>query len=105
MSDKKKIRALFRTAVFERDHYICQVCMTRYDPKDLDAHHVRNRNEMPNGGYVMENGITLCKSCHISVEEAYFSTDPDPQLTPEALYLLIGSSRDIAWQKSLLLEK
>lgn len=30
--------------------------------RDLDAHHITDRNEMPNGGYVPENGISLCKT-------------------------------------------
>ena len=39
---------------------------------------------MANGGYVKENGISLCDCCHIKAEVGV--------LTSEFLYGLIGSS-------------
>ena len=54
---KKEVRAKFRETVFERDGNVCAVCG---DPPPLDAHHIINRNEMPDGGYVLFNGISLC---------------------------------------------
>ena len=47
---KKQIRENFRNTVFERDGHKCLVC-NRSDVK-LDAHHIIDRHEMPNGGYV-----------------------------------------------------
>lgn len=38
----------------------------------LDVHHITNRKMMPNGGYVKENGITLCDCydvCHFRAEQ------------------------------------
>ena len=57
MSKKKKlIREQFRDAVFKRDDYKCQHCGEDVGPvlanQYLDAHHITDRNEMPNGGYV-----------------------------------------------------
>ena len=46
--DKKAMRNAFRNAVFERDGYCCIMC-GRKDVK-LDAHHIKDRSEMPNGG-------------------------------------------------------
>ena len=58
----------FRAAVFGRDGFTCRGCGFASTPERaedaLDAHHITDRNEMPNGGYVAENGITLCEVCH-----------------------------------------
>lgn len=69
---KKKIREQFRKSVFERDNYTCQVCKKKFEADDLDAHHIVNREEFEDGGYFLENGITLCKiddNCHLKVEK------------------------------------
>jgi hypothetical protein len=65
--------------------------------EELDAHHIVNRNDMPNGGYVKENGITLCKvgeNCHLKAEEAQEGFDA------ETLFRLIGSSQQKAERAS-----
>ena len=92
---KKNIRALFRTAVFSRDQYQCAVCGST---EALDAHHITDRGEMSNGGYVPENGITLCSECHKKAEfyhasgKAFFKKG----FLPEDLYRLIESSLEQA---------
>lgn len=66
MSAKKKnIRDKFRSDVFGRDGYQCRVCSRDHG---LDAHHVTDRKEIPDGGYVKENGISLCDACHLKAE-------------------------------------
>lgn len=97
---KKQIRKRFRTAVFERDQYRCKVC--GFDqPEALDAHHITDRNEMPNGGYVLENGITLCTiSCHQLAEEFHRTGQPVPGYSPNELYALIESSKEQAVRAS-----
>jgi 5-methylcytosine-specific restriction endonuclease McrA len=93
MSDRKKVtRARFRDSVFGRDKYACRVCGWKQYPDILDAHHVTNRNDMPNGGYVKENGVTLCPDCHIKAEAG--------SITAEHLYKLIGSSYELAKKAS-----
>ena len=69
----------------------------------LDAHHITDRNEMPNGGYVPENGITLCiadddDSCHFKAEVWHRSgkTAFFPGYKPDDLYALIDSSYEKA---------
>lgn len=96
MKTKKQIRSSFRNSVFQRDKYTCQICGKRYTEEDaeafLDAHHITNRNLMPNGGYVKENGISLCKngdpSCH-ELAEAQL-------ITEDELYKKINSSYEKA---------
>ena len=66
----------------------------------LDAHHITNREEMPNGGYVKQNGISVCDDCHLKAE-AFWSTGESVQgFSPEDLYKLIGSSLEIATKAS-----
>lgn len=104
MSAKKKIRSKFREAVFARDNYTCKVC-GRKDVK-LDAHHIESRKSLPNGGYVKENGITLCDTesgCHLKAEQWLASGTGISEFSPAELYNLIGSSRAIAEEASRLL--
>lgn len=108
---KKKIRELFRNAVFERDGHKCRVCGIKPE-LPLDAHHITPREVMPYGGYVKENGISLCNKCHIYAEARLESEDPKgfaigdlDAFKSEELYKLINSSYEKAYQASLKLDK
>jgi predicted restriction endonuclease len=99
--DKKTIREAFRQAVFRRDGYRCAMC-GRSDVK-LDAHHITDRKDMPNGGYVAENGITLCdcdQGCHWKAEHHHATGKAYPGYSPEELYAKIGSDPVKAWESS-----
>lgn len=98
MGKKKEIRAKFREVVFSRDKNKCRVCGKADTP--LDAHHITDRNEMPNGGYVLENGISLCSNCHILAEKYHETGVAVPGYSPEDLYSRIGSSKDLAIESS-----
>lgn len=103
MSDKKKIRENFRNEVFKRDGFKCKIC--KKDGK-IDAHHITDRNDMPGGGYVKENGITLCdngeQGCHFKAELHTVGKTVEGY-EPETLYKMIKSSYDIAYNSSLKL--
>lgn len=103
MKRKAIIRATFREAVFERDGYRCKFCGAS---GKLDAHHITDRSEMPNGGYVPENGITVCEPCHLSCEKYHMSGGREwvDGRHPEDLYSLIGSSKEKAVKASEQLE-
>jgi len=92
---KKKIRQAFRDAVFGRDGYVCKKCGKK---SNLDAHHITDRDEMPNGGYVPENGISLCEQCHLKAEVWNRSQGGAYVIgfRPEELYEIIESSLDQA---------
>ena len=68
----------------------------------LDAHHITDRSEMPNGGYVHENGIALCPECHIKAEKFHQTNGQDWEqgFHPNDLYLKIGSSHKKAYVAS-----
>jgi 5-methylcytosine-specific restriction endonuclease McrA len=72
---KKAIRATFRESVFTRDKHRCVICG---DVNNLDAHHIIDRHNMPNGGYILENGVTLCTIHHLQAEHGI--------ITPRELY-------------------
>lgn len=97
MSIKKKhIRKQFRKNVLSRDRYTCVCCGAKPLIELLDPHHITDRNDMPNGGYVPENGITLCGDCHIKAEAFHNEKTPEPGFSPNELYERIGSSLQIA---------
>lgn len=100
MSQKKKqIRQQFRDSVFSCDKFKCVFC---YITENLDAHHITDRNEMPNGGYVKENGITLCHKHHADAEVWHqFNGELwEDGMTPNDLYHKIGSSLELAIKES-----
>lgn len=92
---KKEIRKIFKAIVFDRDKGKCRLCGLNA----VDAHHITDRGEMPNGGYVLSNGISLCSTCHWKAEE-YHRTLGKSGLTPGYFYGLIGSSLEKAVQDS-----
>ena len=101
MSEKKKlVRANFRSEVFKRDGHKCKMCGWNEELDKLDAHHITDRTLMPNGGYVKENGISLCPECHIKAEQFHTTGTSYPGYSPEELYVKIGSNHGLAVSKS-----
>jgi 5-methylcytosine-specific restriction endonuclease McrA len=99
-SEKKLIRKNFRDSCFKRDKYCCAKCKFKSSPdkaeQELDAHHITDRNLMPNGGYVKENGISLCAPCHEKAEVFHSTGTPVPGYSVEELYQCIGSAHQRA---------
>jgi hypothetical protein len=52
----------WRKGVFVRDGFKCQHCGTS---KDIQAHHIKSWTSCEELRYDIENGITLCRSCHL----------------------------------------
>jgi predicted restriction endonuclease len=94
--EKKLVRAKFRDSVFARDGHKCCFCDVT---ENLDAHHITDRTLMPNGGYVKENGITVCAEHHLLAEK-FWNGELYPGWEPKDLYKRIGSSYEQAMKAS-----
>jgi 5-methylcytosine-specific restriction endonuclease McrA len=67
----------WRSDVYKRDGWTCQTCGFRGHGRDIEAHHIIPMSEIIKGITELEtamsltklfdvdNGVTLCKSCHI----------------------------------------
>lgn len=104
MSNKKKqVRRQFNESCLQRDRYRCICCGLQASPDNwrdfLDVHHITDRSLIPNGGYVKENGATLCKvgnNCHWKAEQRHINGQAETGFTPNDLYNKIGSSYEAA---------
>lgn len=61
----------FRREVFARDKGKCVVCKA----PAVDAHHIMERRLFPDGGYHLDNGASVCASCHIQAETTEISVE------------------------------
>lgn len=96
MSNKqnhKRWRKQFNEDCLERDKNKCVFCDCT---GKLDVHHITDRHDMPNGGYVKTNGITVCEVHHLLCEEFHMTGYCLPQYHPDELYKKINSSREQA---------
>ena len=106
--NKKEIRAAFRKAVFDRDKHRCVMCGKSSKEVKLNAHHIIDRHDLANGGYVPENGITLCDfdgGCHWKAEHWHATGEAIPDYSPHDLFVKIGSDLDKAMEASYDLEE
>jgi hypothetical protein len=63
LDNREKLK-IWRKAVFERDDYTCQECNNRGGV--LHAHHKKPKSLYPDLTFDVNNGITLCETCHFS---------------------------------------
>jgi len=77
-------REQFRHLVFQRDGGNCVVC--RSDTQD--AHHIVDRSLWSDGGYYLDNGVSVCASCHWNAETTQISCDELRQAARIATVLL-----------------
>lgn len=69
-----EIREEFQREVFERDGYECVVC----GKAAVDAHHLYERKLWGkdfSGGYILENGVSLCAACHLEAEATTWTVE------------------------------
>lgn len=60
----------WRIAVYERDKYTCQCCGDNKG-HNLQAHHILNHSEYKDLRLDLDNGITLCDTCHVDFHNLY----------------------------------
>lgn len=64
-------RESFKNIVFNRDNYTCVMC----GDTAQDAHHIIERKLWSDGGYYVDNGVSLCHDCHFKAEQTLISCD------------------------------
>jgi hypothetical protein len=55
----------WRTSVFKRDNYTCQMCNKK--GVFLHPHHIKSYTYFPKLRYEILNGVTLCINCHRNI--------------------------------------
>ena len=68
---KSKDYAIWRAAVFVRDNYTCQICHIRGGVLNVD--HIKPFSLYPELRLAIDNGRTLCNSCHKQTDTFGFS--------------------------------
>lgn len=61
---------LWRKAVYQRDGYACQCCGDATGG-NLIAHHLNGWADFPEQRFDVDNGVTLCSTCHTAFHRAY----------------------------------
>lgn len=54
----------WRFSVYKRDHYECQHCNKKCSAEEIVAHHIKPFAEYQELRFEVDNGTTLCRSCH-----------------------------------------
>lgn len=54
----------WRKKVYKRDGYRCKMPNCNSDTRDIAAHHIYPKKNYPKMQFEVNNGITLCRSCH-----------------------------------------
>lgn len=78
----------WRKAVYDRDKYTCQCCGDKNKNGNgytvvLNAHHIYNYSEHKDIRLDVNNGITLCKKCHIQFHSIYGKCNNNKQQLDE----------------------
>lgn len=61
----------FRVNIFSRDDFKCVRC----GDVAVDAHHIIERKLFEDGGYYLENGVSVCSRCHLLAEQTLISCE------------------------------
>lgn len=79
----------WRRDVFSRDDYTCQCCGEV--GRKLNAHHIESYSRNKDLRTDINNGITLCESCHKEYHANFYRNDADKETFMEFMY---GAYRD-----------
>lgn len=71
MANKLLTRSQFKDEVFRRDNHKCLVCKA----PAVDAHHIIERKLFKDGGYYIENGVSVCEVHHLMAEQTLISCE------------------------------
>jgi hypothetical protein len=59
----------WRLEVYKRDNFTCQICGQEHG--NINAHHLNSYTDYPEQRLDIDNGATLCETCHILFHKIY----------------------------------
>jgi len=59
---------IWRDEVYRKDNWTCRICGKKCK-KDIVAHHIKLFSNFPELRFSVDNGITLCRSCHTKIHK------------------------------------
>jgi len=59
---------LWRNEVYKRDEWKCRICNKHCQKGDIVAHHLKKFSDYLELRFIIENGMTLCRKCHMEIE-------------------------------------
>jgi len=70
--ENRKIRrsleyTIWRNEIYKRDKWVCRLCKKKCNEKEIIAHHLKLFSEFPELRFSIDNGITLCRNCHLKI--------------------------------------
>jgi hypothetical protein len=74
---------IWHKEVFTKDDYTCRKCKVKGGR--LHAHHIQNFAQYPELRFVVSNGITFCRDCHILFHKIYGRRNNNQQQITEFL--------------------
>lgn len=77
-SEQGKIRGslqyvIWRNDVYKRDGWSCRVCKKKCLKGNIVAHHIKEFADFPELRFITENGLTLCRKCHLEIHRTYMT--------------------------------
>ena len=79
---------LWHKANLERDYFTCQKCKKLRG--ELRVHHINNFLDYPELRFAIDNGITLCKNCHLDFHKKYGNRNTNHKQLQEFLTINIA---------------
>lgn len=64
---KSKEYKTWRTNIYQRDGWVCRLCDVKCQTGNIVAHHIDNFADNEDKRFDLDNGVTLCRSCHAKI--------------------------------------
>ena len=65
----------WRDSVYRRDYWHCQICNKHCEGGNIVAHHRKAFADYPELRFDIDNGITLCRGCHLKIHRGEEKTN------------------------------